>query len=89
MPQTAMSKEEITRRGDLIYQQQIRSKVENDYDGKVIAIDIETGAFEIDDYSLLAADRLRARCPDAQVYAMRIGYDAVYALGGTLARTKT
>jgi hypothetical protein len=89
MLQAALSKEEIARRGEQIYEQQIRSQVESDFDGKVIAIDVETGEYEIDDYSFPAADRLRARCPDALVYAKRIGYDAVYALGGTLAKAKT
>ena len=88
MHQTTLSKEEITQRGEQIYEQQIRSRVENEFDGKIIAINIETGEYDIDDYSLLAADRLRARIPDAVVYAKRIGYDAVYALGGTLTRTK-
>lgn len=87
MLQTALSKEGIARRGDQIYEQQIRCIVGDEFDGKIIAIDIETGEYEIGDYSLPAADRLRARFPDAIVYAKRIGYDAVYALGGILTRT--
>ena len=37
------------------------------------AIDIETGAYEIDASELRASDRLEARVPDAQVWIRRIG----------------
>ncbi len=84
-----LSKEEISRRGEEIYASRLRSQVETEENiGKLIALDINTGAYEIDDYSLPAADRLRTHFPDAVVYVLRIGYDAVYALGGTLKRTK-
>ena len=78
-----LSKEEISRRGEELYASSLRSQVETEENiGKLIALDINTGAYEIDAYSLSAADRLRARFPDAVVYVLRIGYDAVYTLGG-------
>ena len=84
-----LSKEEISRQGEELYANRLRAQVETEENiGKLIALDINTGAYEIDDHSLPAADRLRARFPDAVVYVLRIGYDAVYALGGTLKRTK-
>ena len=45
--QPRYSKEEFAQRGDLIYQTQIGPQVEADNHGKIVAIDIETGAFEI------------------------------------------
>ena len=84
-----LSNEEISRRGEALYAQSLRSQVETDANvGKIIAFDINTGDYEIDTVSLTAAERLRIRKPDATVYALRIGYDAVYALGGTITRTK-
>jgi hypothetical protein len=47
--QPRYSKEEFAQRGDLIYQTQIRPQVEADNHGKIVAIDIETGTFDIYD----------------------------------------
>lgn len=83
------SSEEIARRGEELYQQQIRGVVETDENiGKIVGIDIETGEYEIAELGLEAANRLRSRHPDAAIFAVRVGYDAVYSLGGVLTRTK-
>jgi hypothetical protein len=80
--------EEIARRGQELYEHQIRAQVENeDNIGKLISIDIETGDYEIADDLIVTGDRLLARHPGAPLFAARIGYNAVYALGGTLTRT--
>lgn len=81
--------EEIGRRGRELYDQGIRTKVESEENvGKLVSIDIETGDFEIgDDRSLDAPRRLLAKNPGAAIYTLRIGYNAVYALGGVLERT--
>ena len=75
------SKEEFARRGEEIYQSQIRSQVEEGNDGKIVAIDIETAAFEVADNTIEATDRLYARYPDAQPWVIRIGHRAVYRFG--------
>jgi hypothetical protein len=75
------SKEEFARRGYEIYETQVRSQVEKDHHGKIVAIDIETGAFEIADESLIAAKQLLKRHPDAQIFGIRIGHRAVHRFG--------
>jgi hypothetical protein len=67
------SKEEFARRGDAIYEREIAPKLEQANRGKFVSIDIESGAFEIDDDELAATRRLRARLPDAQIWFRRIG----------------
>jgi hypothetical protein len=57
--QPRYSKEEFAQRGDLIYQTQIRSQVEAENHGKIVAIDIETGAFEVADDTMTATRKLR------------------------------
>ena len=84
MLQAKYSKEEIAQRGEELYETHIRRSVEKKFDGKIIALDIESGDYEIDDTTLPAADRLRVRHPDAELYVMRIGYDAVYSFHGLL-----
>ncbi|XHX76948.1 MAG: hypothetical protein RBJ76_21285 [Stenomitos frigidus ULC029] len=49
--------------------------------GKIVAIDIETGAFDVADDSLTAAKQLLKRYPDAQIYGVRIGHRAVHRFG--------
>ena len=74
-------KEEFARRGDEIYENQVRSHVEEGNHGKIVAIDIETGAFELADDTMIAARELYARVPDAQPWLIRIGYRAVHRFG--------
>jgi predicted aspartyl protease len=61
--QPRYSKEEFARRGDGMYEQEIRPLVEAGNDGKFVATDIETSAYEIDVDELAASDRLLARVP--------------------------
>jgi hypothetical protein len=45
--QPRYSKEEFARRGNELYERQIRAQVEAGNHGKIVAIDIETGAYEV------------------------------------------
>jgi hypothetical protein len=67
------SKEEFAQRGDAIYERAIRSALETGHAGEFVAIDIESGAYEVDADELAASDRLTARIPHAQVWLRRIG----------------
>ena len=49
------SAEETARRGDAIYEQDIRTQVESKYTGKIVAIDIETHAYVVADNTLEAS----------------------------------
>ncbi len=67
------SKEEFARRGEEIFARDIRPHLEGIPVSHFVLIDIETGAFEVDESELAASDRLRARHPDAQVWMRRVG----------------
>ncbi|MFM8293986.1 MAG: hypothetical protein ACKN9E_05505 [Microcystaceae cyanobacterium] len=75
------TKEEFARRGNEIYESQVRSQVEQGNHGKIVAINIETGAFEVADTPMVAVDRLYEREPDAQPWVIRIGHRAVFRFG--------
>ncbi|MEL6261445.1 MAG: hypothetical protein AAFR12_10295 [Cyanobacteria bacterium J06626_6] len=79
--QPRYNKEEFARRGGELYESQIRTKVEAGNYGKIVAIDIETGAFEVADDVVTASELLLARYPDAQTWFVRIGHQAVYHFG--------
>jgi hypothetical protein len=75
------SKEEFARRGTELYEQKIRPLLEAGNHGKVVAIDIETGDYELGEDSLDASEAIIARSPDAQIWCERIGYPAVDRYG--------
>ena len=79
--QPRYSKEEFAQRGNELYETQIRSQVEEGNYGKIVAIDIETGAFEVADTPMLAVDQLYERKPNAQPWVIRIGHKAVFRFG--------
>jgi hypothetical protein len=79
--QRRYSKEELARRGQELYDSGIRQQVEVDNESKIVAIDIETGDFEVGETVMAATDRLFERHPDAQPWGIRIGHRAVYHFG--------
>jgi len=85
MPHPRIPDEEIDRRGQELYDECIHSLVATPENvGKQIVIDVETGDYEVDEDGLTASRRLLARHPGAALYGLRIGYNAVYTLGGVL-----
>ncbi len=76
------SKEEFASRGDAIYEQDIRLKLTAKDVGKFLAIDIETGEYEIAADEMKAGDKLLVRLPEAQIWMVRIGYAATHSFGG-------
>jgi hypothetical protein len=59
--QPRYSKEEHARRGDDIYERHVRPHVEVGNRGKIVAIDVDTGAFEVAEDTLTASQRLLTR----------------------------
>ena len=58
------SKDEFAKRGDERYEKKIRAQIEHGNEGKVVAIDIDSGEFEVADDALTASVRgiLWSRC---------------------------
>ena len=83
------SKEEFAQRGQEIYEKRVRQQVEEGNRGRIVAIDIETGEFEMGEDTLSASGQLLARCPSAQPWVVRIGHRAVQRFGHTHARSAT
>ena len=81
MRQPKYPREEFARRGDEIYERDIRGKVDPAHKGEIVAIDIETGEYELGENELIASNRLLDRCPEAQIWVKRVGYPAVYRFG--------
>ena len=80
--QPRYSAEETARRGDAIYERDIRAQVEPTYRGKVVAIDIDSGAHVIADNALTASERLLAQHPRAEIWCVRVGSRVLHRIGG-------
>ena len=76
------SQEETAQRGDAIYEERIRPILKPQDRGRIVAIDIETGDYEIADQVILAGDKLHSRNPNAQTWFVRVGFRHVYRFGG-------
>jgi hypothetical protein len=79
------SHEEFARRGQEIFERVIRTALRPEDDGKFVAIDIESGSYEIDRDDRAATERLLVRQPDAQIWLIRVGERTAYRIGGCLA----
>ncbi len=85
---TQRNGEEIGQCGQEIYESRLRTLLETEENiGKIVSIGVDSGDYEIADDLLAAGRRLQQRRSDAQMYGKRIGYNAVYAVGGSLLRT--
>jgi hypothetical protein len=79
--QRRYSKEELAQRGQALYNSSVRQQVEAGNEDKIVAIDIETGDFEVDENVVPATNRLFERRPEAQPWVIRIGHRAVDRFG--------
>lgn len=76
------SNEEISRRGDEIYDLRVKPILKKKDLDRFVAIDIETGEFEIGDNEMEAYDRLHDRLPSAQTWLVRAGCNYLHSFGG-------
>jgi hypothetical protein len=67
------SKEEFARRGESIFERDVLPQLQGIPPAHFVAIDIETGDFEVDADELAASDRLRARQANSQIWLRRVG----------------
>jgi hypothetical protein len=73
----------IVDRGSIIFENQVKAQVAGLDPQAFIAIDVDSGDFEVATEDWDAFDKLHARCPEALVYFRRVGSDVGYFLGGT------
>lgn len=75
------SAQEVARRGREFYERSVRREIEGGQEGRFLALDVESGDYEVGDEALPTSARLRERKPGAVLYLMRIGRPAAYRLG--------
>jgi hypothetical protein len=76
------SNEEFARRGAALIERNVRPRMTESDKDKFVAIDIETGEYELDKDEMKAVARLRKRLPDAQIWLVHVSTGYLYRFGG-------
>jgi hypothetical protein len=76
------SKEEFARRGDALVDSKVRPTLTAADKDKFVAVDIETGEYELDKNEMKAVGRLQKRVPDPQIWLVHITLGYLHRFGG-------
>jgi len=76
-----MSLKERIKRADLIYERQLREKLERDHKGEVIAIEISSGDFFLGKNEIEAYEKGIEKYPAKTFVYKRVGYKATHFVG--------
>ena len=70
--------DELASLGGAIFDRQVQPTLLPEDMGKFVAIDVESGDYDINEDDYAAVMTLRARKPAADIWLMRAGYPAAY-----------
>ena len=82
MIRTQEQTEANSRRGLEIYHERIKPLLTDDDEGRFIAIDSNTGEYEVGDGEMQVVEGLKSRLPDAEVLVVVHPRIWVHAIGG-------
>jgi hypothetical protein len=83
-----LSSEEVAELATKLYADSIRETVEIEANiGKMVIIDIGTGAYHVDANGIDSAPYLRQQNPTARLFGIRIGYNVAASFSGVMERT--
>jgi len=80
------NKSKFARRGDDLVASKVRPNITSADADKFVAIDIETGEYELDKDEMKAVKRLRKRVRDPQIWLMHLGRGYLHRFGGQRVR---
>jgi hypothetical protein len=83
MPATTSNRslDELARLGDEVFDRRVRPALRPEDDGRFVAIDVDSGEYEIDADDYAAVARLKARVPTADVWLARAGSPTTCRIG--------
>ncbi len=80
--ETARRLEEVSRLGRETYERSVLPLLRSEDMGKFVAVDVDSGAYEVDADDYTATERLMQRRPNARIWLARAGECAAYRIGG-------
>ena len=75
---TEETAEQFGKRAADLYERVVKPKLKAEDDGKFVAVDANTGEFEVDEDDYLVVESLLARLPDADIWLKRAGHPTAY-----------
>ena len=81
MAQSAAPRHSIGDRAEMLYNARIKYELSDEQLGKFLAIEVNTGEYEVGDDGLSAMTALHERVDDAEVFLMKHGSMHAYTLG--------
>jgi hypothetical protein len=85
LSESTLNRDELATKGEEIYRRDVAPRLRPQDANKFVAIDVQSGSFEISDDDYTATERLLAGRPGARIWLARVGQPAAYRLGGALA----
>ena len=79
--QPIRSLDEVAQLGTDLIERCVTSLLRPEDVGKFVAVDVNSGEYEVDDDDYAAITRLHARVPGADVWLGRVGEPAAYRMG--------
>ena len=76
------SSDQFKQQGQSLFEREVQPHVTEEDEGKFVAIDIETGAYEMDLDDYTATEKLLKKRPSAQIWLCRVGHRTTYRIGG-------
>ena len=77
---SSRSPEELGRLGVIAFERHVRPALRPGDDGKFVAVDVQSGDYELDEDDFAAVARLRARRPASEVWLGQVGQPAAYRM---------
>ena len=73
-----VNKNELVAQGQKIYDAFLQEKLEPEYKGKVVAIEVESGDYFLGESVVEAAKKAREKHPEKLFYFAKVGYRAMH-----------
>lgn len=79
-PLISIDASELAKKGEEIYQKELKNKLEKDNYGKFVAIEVESKDYFLGETSIEASSKARKKHPDKIFYLVKIGFPAVFTM---------
>ena len=89
MDKTTVDPRELVDRGRAYYDEHLRASLEPQHTGKFLALDVESGDYEVDEDEMAAIHRAQAKHPESLFCVLRVGHRAAHRIGGGSLRRKS
>lgn len=87
MDNATLTPQEVEKKGQEIYEQKLKGKLENESFGKYVAIDVETEGYFLGESLEDALNKAREKYPNKIFHSIKIGSTGVFTASGLLDRS--